>query len=287
MIFRISRIWKLFGTHPLTCSNRIAAMKRFLQWQIGSRILGLPAVVPFIGKTVLVVEPGMAGATGNVYCGLHEFEDMALLLHLLREGDRFVDIGANIGSYSILAAGVCGATVRAFEPMPQAFDKLARNLRVNGLESLAECVQIAVGEATQILRFTDDRDTMNQVAPADYTGKVIEVGVRALDELLAEFPAVMWKVDVEGFEEHVLRGAGNVLRHPELCVVLLEGGSREITSSMEAAGFSLASYDPWKRSFYLSPNKNASSNHVWIRRLADINLRCISSPPFSVLGVNV
>ncbi len=44
----------------------------------------------------MVVEPGTTGATGNVYCGLHEFEDMALLLHILRKVDRFVDIGANI-----------------------------------------------------------------------------------------------------------------------------------------------------------------------------------------------
>lgn len=47
----------------------------------------------------------MTGATGNWYCGLQEYEDMSFVLHALRPGDLFVDVGANIGSYSILAAG--------------------------------------------------------------------------------------------------------------------------------------------------------------------------------------
>lgn len=235
----------------------------------------------------MVVEPGMTGATGNIYCGLHEFEDMALLLHLLRGDDCFVDIGANVGSYSILAAGVCGARVLAFEPVPQTFAKLVRNLRVNGIESLAVGELVAAGEATGTLKFTADLDTRNQVAPEAYRGKVIEVPVRALDQLLVNFPAVMWKVDVEGFEEQVLRGAGNALRNPELRVVLLEGTSQEITATMDAAGFSRATYDPWKRSFCLNPEKTALNNNLWIRQVAELTERCMSSPPISVLGMNI
>ena len=235
----------------------------------------------------MVVEPGMTGATGNIYCGLHEFEDMALLLHVLGEKDRFVDVGANIGSYTILAAGVRGAQVRAFEPVPQTFAKLVRNFRVNGIEALAVGEQLAAGEARGILRFTADRDTMNQVAAEGYSGNVIEVPVRPLDELLAEFPAVMWKVDVEGFEEQVLRGAGIVLRHPDLRVVLLEGSSPEISSTMVAAGFSRGTYNPWQRSFCLTPESNASNNNLWIKDVDHLTARCISSPAISVLGMSI
>ena len=48
----------------------------------------------------------MTGATGNIYCGLYEFLDMAFLLHFLRNGDLFGDIGSNIGSYTVLATGL-------------------------------------------------------------------------------------------------------------------------------------------------------------------------------------
>jgi len=91
--------------HPLTRNARLATLVRWLRWQVGSRLLPGPVIVPFVNDTGLIVRPGMTGATGNVYCGLHEFEDMALVLHALRLGDLFVDVGANVGSYTALGGG--------------------------------------------------------------------------------------------------------------------------------------------------------------------------------------
>jgi hypothetical protein len=61
--------------HPLNRHDRLAALSRFLRWQIGSRLLPGPIVYSWIGMT------------GNLYAGLHEFADMAYLLHVLRAGD--------------------------------------------------------------------------------------------------------------------------------------------------------------------------------------------------------
>lgn len=72
---------------------------RFVRWQIESR-LKEDVTFDWIGDAKLVVGNGMTGATGNVYCCLNEFADMGFLLHLLRKGDLFIDVGANIGSYS-------------------------------------------------------------------------------------------------------------------------------------------------------------------------------------------
>jgi FkbM family methyltransferase len=57
---------------------------------------------------------------------------MALTVHLLREGDLFVDIGANVGSYTVLASGVLRAWAEALEPAPVTADILELNVRVNG-----------------------------------------------------------------------------------------------------------------------------------------------------------
>jgi predicted RNA methylase len=76
----------------------------------------------------------MTGATGNIYAGLHDFHEMALLLHFLRPCDVFVDIGANVGAYSVLASGVVGAKTFAFEPVPQTFACLRDNVRMNDLQ---------------------------------------------------------------------------------------------------------------------------------------------------------
>ena len=62
--------------------------------------------------------------TGNIYCGLAEFADMAFVLHVLRAGDLFVDIGANAGAYTLLASSVAGAKTTCFEPVPATYARL-------------------------------------------------------------------------------------------------------------------------------------------------------------------
>jgi predicted RNA methylase len=78
----------------------------------------------------------MKGATANMSIGLSEFADMMLALHFLRKGDLFVDVGANVGSYAVLASGVCRATTWAFEPDPNTVRSLKRNLAINNLNDL-------------------------------------------------------------------------------------------------------------------------------------------------------
>ena len=90
--------------HPLSRGRKLANLSRFACWQIGARLARGPTVAQFVNSAQLLATPGMAGATGNVYVGLHEFADMSFLLHFLRPNDLFVDVGANIGSYTILAS---------------------------------------------------------------------------------------------------------------------------------------------------------------------------------------
>ena len=99
-------LFRYWQHHPLASRDLPGTVARFLRWQLATRLLAMPVVFPWIGCTSLVVERGMTGATMNVYCGLHEAADMAFVLHVLRAGDGFLDIGANVGTYTILASGV-------------------------------------------------------------------------------------------------------------------------------------------------------------------------------------
>jgi hypothetical protein len=107
-----------FGfSHPLTCQLKLRSFARILKWQVACR-LRREIIIPWISGTKLVASRGMTGATGNIYGGLHEFADMLFVLHFLRQGDLFLDVGANIGSSTVLASGVRGARTWAFEPDP-------------------------------------------------------------------------------------------------------------------------------------------------------------------------
>jgi len=293
MIQDFKRTAEFIRTHPIGGRTHRSCWKRWLQWQLGSRLLPYPVALPWIADACLMTEKGMTGATGNWYCGLHEFADMALLLHFFGgpgEGEgSFLDIGANVGSYTVLASKVCGARSLAFEPVRETFKRLIRNVKINKIESIVEARQLAVGGKSGTIRFTADQDTTNQVADQSYQGSVFEVGVVALDEVLkskARLPS-FWKIDVEGFKLAVLKGAASSLRNKDVQVVLLEGGDEEIDSSMRSYGFKSAEYDVFARSLTPSGAEGPSNNNLWVRALERVQSRCRAAREFDIFGVRI
>ena len=168
----------------------------------------------------------MTGATGNYYCGLHEFHDMALLLHFFStDQGLFLDIGANIGSYTVLASKVGKAKTIAVEPVASTAAALRKNIQANLIGEKVEVYQAAVGGKAGKVWFSLDRDTTNQVVEMAYPGHKELIEVQTIDQILDGRPAEFWKVDVEGLEEEVLAGAATSLRNPKVQVILLEGDS--------------------------------------------------------------
>jgi FkbM family methyltransferase len=282
-LLKLLRYWK---NHPIASKDLRGTITRFIRWQLGTRLIKAPVLVPWIGKTQLVVEKGMTGATMNVYCGLHEFADMGFLLHFLRPGDRFADIGANVGSYTVLASGVVGADSICLEPIPDTFTKLERNIKLNGLEGKVTALCCGAGPAgSPPLKFIADRDTMNQVAPESYGGKTLDVPIQNLDTLLADRPASLWKVDVEGFELQVLSGAKVALQNPALKAVQLEDTSEAICAIMKQNGLALHQYDPFSRRLEPSNTGKPGHNWLWIRDAAVVQDRCQNGPHYTAAGV--
>ncbi len=278
--------------HPISGKHPLSALARYFRWQIGSRLLRYPVAVPFIGKTHLVAEPSMTGATGNIYCGLHEFHDMAFVLHFLRPEDLFVDIGANIGSYSVLAAGVVGCKVICFEPVPGTFELLERNVYFNRLQDRITRRRCAVGSSEGELRFSSDLDTMNRVVGDDYHGNSILVPIDSLDRLLGGFRPSLWKIDVEGFEEAVLAGAENAIGCESLLAILIEGNTPEVRRRLDQAGFVAATYDPALRKLHHRDTSSSLAgslhNQLWIRRpsFEEVATRCREANPLRFTAVD-
>lgn len=284
--------------HPLCRRHRIAALRRVLAWQIRSRLMRSPAVVPFTARTRLRVTRGMTGATGNIYCGLHEFEDMAFVLHLLRPDDLFADVGANVGSYTVLASGHAGARTAAFEPVPDTFHALNENVKLNALEPLVTLHRCGVGTETGTLRFTTGMDTMNHVADdLDHDAATRSVNVHPLDNLLQDDVPLCIKIDVEGFETNVLRGASRTLASPLLRAILMElngSGKRygfdddELRQEMRARGFTAFTYEPFSRQLHpLSDERRTSGNTLFLRDLPFVQARLAVAEPIELPWITV
>jgi FkbM family methyltransferase len=278
--------------HPLNRGHKLQALRRYLYWQFASRLLPGPCVLPFVDGSRLVVAPGMTGATGNIYSGLLEFEDMAFLLHFLRAGDTFLDVGANVGAYTVLASAVCGARTLAFEPASGALRHLADNVRLNGIESLVESHCTAIGRDVGTVRFTTGLDTVNHIAPnpRDNDGAtLIDVPVLPLDHFAAR-PAMI-KIDVEGFETNVIGGAGQTLRSNTLMAILMElngSGARygfdesELHAQMIEAGFRPFVYRPFERTLVAAVDRRREGNTLYLRDPAGCETRVRQARKFLV-----
>lgn len=286
--------------HPLNRGHRFAALCRYAGWQIKSRLNHRKFSVPYVQGTRLMVSKGMTGATGNIYCGLQEFPEMAFILHALRPGDLFIDVGANVGSYTILAAGVVHARVMSLEPVPGTFAHLAENVRVNSLEKRVRLCNVAAGSKHDRLEFTRSLDTTNHViSPGDDKSDTLSVEVIPLDELLKdendrESPVLM-KVDVEGFETEVIRGAQGLLKSPRLWGIIMElNGSgarygydeRRLDEFVLSQGFTRAEYHPFARKLNLT-GLTPAQNSIYIREIDSLAERVRSAPSVHINGVDL
>jgi FkbM family methyltransferase len=189
-------------------------------------------IIPFVDHTRLVARPGVMGATGIYYTGLYEYEEMAFVLHALRPGDRFVDVGAHIGVFSVLAAGAVGADCLAIEPVPASFAYLQENIALNGLSAKIRVINAGIAAQPGRLPFTTGKGAANGVVPtnsgathfksARHLATAIDVDVLPLDALTADFPPTILKIDVEGYEHEVIAGAAQTLADDRLLAILIE-----------------------------------------------------------------
>lgn len=279
--------------HPLNRRMQLRNLPGIARWYLASRLLhGAAVIVPFVNRSKLIAIPGRWGSEANVLCGLHEFADMGFLLHILRPGDLFCDVGANVGTYTILASSAIGARSMAFEPIEATYTDLVANIAVNGISDLAMACRLAIGSKPGQLNLTNAHDTTNHVELNDQVGGLQSVEVDSLDRRLAGEAPVLLKIDVEGWESETLAGGEATLNDHRLKAVILElngsghryGFSDEDTHRlMLSAGFEPFGYAPFERRlFELGGIRRKSGNTLYLRDLEAVRARLEAAPPFHV-----
>ena len=167
-----------------------------------------------------------------------EPETVAWIEQFVRGGDVLFDIGANVGAYSLVAdrATKGGCTVYAFEPSFSTFAQLSRNIALNGAAGRVIPVLVALSDVTGLVTFnyssTDPGTALHALGPSlDSSGKPFTPAFTQpvlsyrMDDFIAQFAIAApnhIKLDVDGLELKVLRGATGVLANPRLRTVIVE-----------------------------------------------------------------
>jgi FkbM family methyltransferase len=206
----VKRIW----THPANRGQRLRQLAHGVRYQLESR-RGSEFVTPLGDRSRILATRGHAASSLAVYANPPDLGEARAWKQLLAAGDLFVDVGANVGVYTILMAEH-GCQVVAVEPNETAREMLQRNLMLNGYE--AEIVDCVLADDVGVRKFTHGLDSTNRIVRDGES----EVRALTLDLLLGDRSAAGVKIDVEGAEHLVLEGARQALSEHRIRALQLE-----------------------------------------------------------------
>lgn len=187
--------------------------------------------------------------------GGFEKEVAEIIYNRLKPGDVFVDIGANMGFFSLLASKMVGPSghIYAFEPSPETSRIFANNVKINGLKNI-DARQFALSQSSGKVRFYEGPERnkgLSSFRKVEDASSCYYVETHAFDQLdLKKEKIKIVKIDVEGAEELVLDGMVEFLTgyHPDLVLeiskdFLLDNDCSVASLKKKLEGFGYSLYE--------------------------------------------
>ncbi|NOS80351.1 MAG: FkbM family methyltransferase [Nitrospira sp.] len=233
--------------------NRGVGVARHLHWQYLKAFNRFPFELD-ISRSRIIAAHKRCGVSALIYSQrLYNYNNMNLLQLLLKEGGSFLDIGANIGSFTLIASEQEKAKVHAFEPHPDTFRQLRNNVELNRRTNV-DLYNIALGQSEGRIFLTNEPGiTTNHIEPHE-SERTVSVPCNRVDTVCTQHglhPQYV-KIDVEGFEYDVLAGFGAFLNTVDLLMIEMNGlsdqrshGQREIHSLLRSNRID----GPWRCDF--------------------------------------
>ena len=212
--------------------------------------------------------------------GEFESRERDFVQRILGAGDSFVDVGAHVGVYTIPAGHRVGDTgaVVAIEPHPDSFAVLVRNVAAHGLSRTVRCIQVAAsdedGTAEFHMPFPFQAAWSSLASPSVETARSAVVATRTLDSLLGELRPLLVKVDVEGWERHVLNGGRRLFGSADAPHLLFEVTDTAAAEDLAQLGYDLYRYEPRRIALdRISSNEYETGNVIATKRVNELRQR--------------
>jgi FkbM family methyltransferase len=238
----VINVVKFTWGHPSNEGARSSAVLRAIDFQVRGRFLHRRTMARLGSRSVIWADLHRTSASKVVYANPPDSAEMLTWRNELRPGDTFIDVGANVGTYTIWAAEL-GAEVIALEPAEDTFALLEENVALNNYP--INTIRAAAGANCGTARFTSGRDSVNHLDPQGS----VEITTVTIDSISPDRTVAGMKIDVEGFEIEVLRGSEKALSEHRIRLIQLEWNStsmqavaadrRPVADLLEKHGYSL------------------------------------------------
>lgn len=217
-----------------------SGISRHIIWQARKALNLFPFELAF-SRSKILVQDGRCSVSALVNCqGLYDPNNMRFLRDVLKSAPvDFLDVGANIGSYTLLASEY-PISVASFEPFPQSYERLRNNLELNSRHNV-RAFPYALGETEQKLFLKKNKSSaMNRISSESEGGEGIHIQVLRGDTVLEREgirPGFI-KIDTEGHELFVLRGLERCLDHAIFILVEISQQKADVLALLKSHGFS-------------------------------------------------
>ncbi len=195
----------------------------------------------------------------------YEPETLEFLRKNIKSTDVFLDIGSNSGIYSIICSHYV-KKVYSFEPSPREYTTLKENIKINNIHNI-EAQKIAVGGRNSkgklriALDYNSGHNTLanNFIYQGTQLNNVQEVTVKTLDSIFLNIPTDIWKIDVEGVELDVLKGAHKTIQRNKPRVIIYEITENSIQNKKIRDWLVSHNY----KIFYILPNGDLTAKPIY------------------------
>jgi FkbM family methyltransferase len=293
----------LLRTHPLARRQQLRTLARFARAEILNRALGRSFLFRHDFGITLIVDRHLHSSRGHYFFGIHEFDEELFLIHFLQANELFIDVGANLGVFSILIARATGAQVMAFEPSPNSASVMKAQIALNQLEDRIQVVEACAGDCCSeaVIQNSVRMDNSVILGNSVTSPDSVTVPMVMIDDIVQPTVSCVMKIDVEGFEKQALAGALKLLSDSALRALIIETreictrfgeNATDIAEMIVSHGFHPTRYDPLARMLTPADSDDGSSAHedantIYIRDFNEARQRLSAAPRRQVFGLPV
>lgn len=234
-------IIKVFNA-PLNKKRHLRTLLILVWWKINQIVFKLPALIEIAPERYCICYPGSSFGSLIVYTKRPEYLEMKLTELLLQHDSSFIDVGAGIGDFSLIASSkIRNGRILALEPAQEPLGTLIKNIALNSLNNTVSIISEVASDKIGSINF--EETSVSEISHIGNGPKSIQKKTTTVDELIRKFKLSyvdLIKIDVEGAESLVVGGLKKSFKNGVVGCLIIElnanaekfGGSKTKTINL-------------------------------------------------------